>query len=223
MQKCARLLISSLMAVVVLGLTAVDPKYRAHADADGVIPFSVVQLFIERNATDNDAGIQVFFDGEAWKEAEIFDPKGRKILGIETQGDFKKLGLTDLRFESAEPSLDEVKAKFPPGVYKFKGKTLKGGKLVGTAELSHAIPDAPTNVAVNFSTRLITWTPSSETVRQQVIVASADDLTLTVDLPNTASDLQIPSSFPVTPPIKVEVLAIAANGNRTIAEGTFSP
>jgi hypothetical protein len=39
-------------------------------------------LIVEVNATDGDAGLQVFLDAEAWKSMRIVDPKRRPILDV---------------------------------------------------------------------------------------------------------------------------------------------
>ena len=41
-------------------------------------PFDDARLEIEYNATDGDAGFQVFADAEEWKQFEIFRPDGRR-------------------------------------------------------------------------------------------------------------------------------------------------
>ena len=62
--------------------------------------------------------------------------------------------MTELFFESAEPSFDELNPKkffkrFPEGVYEIEGVTLDGEELENEIFLSHVIPAAPANVTVN--------------------------------------------------------------------------
>jgi hypothetical protein len=231
MRLGTRLLAVFLLLGVVLSGAAFAPVSWADDDDDGeeVIPFDVVQIFIEYNATDDDAGIQVFFDGEAWKEVEIFNPQGRLILELEARRGFKRLGLTEMRFESAEPSLPEVLALFPPGAYKFEGETIDGKELQGTARLAHEIPPAPVfspsdGAVVDRNNTVITWERIPGVRRYQVIVEQEDlGVMLTVDLRGAANtSLLVPPTFlrPDTE-YKAEVLAILANGNRTITESTF--
>ena len=40
------------------------------------VEFSDARLKVEINATDGDAGLQIFLDGEAWNEVELVDPDG---------------------------------------------------------------------------------------------------------------------------------------------------
>jgi hypothetical protein len=116
------------------------------------IPFSKVRIFIEFNATDNDVGVQVLLDGEPWKSLKIKGPNGSQLLSINTDGSLKKQGLTELFFESSEPSLAEVPLaeflkRFPAGRYEFEGITVEGDELEGEAKLTHVIPAGPVIVS----------------------------------------------------------------------------
>ena len=63
-------------------------------------------------------------------------------------------GLTELFFESAEPSFDELLPakffrRFPEGEYEIEGMTLEGEELESTVMLSHVMPAPPGNVQVS--------------------------------------------------------------------------
>jgi hypothetical protein len=93
------------------------------------------------NATDGDAGLQVFLDGEPWRAVSLYNPAGRKLMEITAKGPLKNYGLTELFSESSEPSFDvfpfeQFKQLFPEGVYTFRGKTIDGKQLLSTARLS---------------------------------------------------------------------------------------
>ncbi|MGH9779354.1 MAG: hypothetical protein ACRD5I_13170, partial [Candidatus Acidiferrales bacterium] len=112
------------------------------------IPFSQTGIIIEVNATDGDAGIQIFVDAEGWTRLEVFDPNGQRVLDFMADGSTEEQGITELRFESAEPSfeeqtLEELFLLFPAGMYKFEAGTDDGKKLTGKATLTHAIPAGP--------------------------------------------------------------------------------
>ncbi|MDH3444792.1 MAG: hypothetical protein OEN50_12755, partial [Deltaproteobacteria bacterium] len=118
-------------------LTAAVPDLWA-GEKGNEFPFSRAKIIIEFNSTDNDVGAQVLLDGEPWQRVKIEAPNGRKILDIRTSSSLRKQGLTELFFESSEPSLDEVPlaeflARFPEGVYEFEGKTIDGIELEGQA------------------------------------------------------------------------------------------
>ena len=186
MQKSMRRL--ALLAVVVLSVAAVVPECRAEADDGNEIPFSRTKILIEFNATANDVGIQVLLDGEPWKRVTIFGPNKRRLLTITATGSLRKQGLTELFFESSEPSLDEVPlaeflARFPAGVYEFEGVTVDGLELEGEAVLSHVIPAGPVIVSpvqspdhspmVNPRNLVIAWEPVTTSIKGQVPKLSA--------------------------------------------------
>jgi len=74
---------------------------------------------------------------------KVFDPNERKILDITAKRSLKKQGLTELFFESSEPSLDEFLSRFPEGEYEFEGRTTNGVELESDAILTHVIPAGP--------------------------------------------------------------------------------
>jgi hypothetical protein len=234
-----RILSVFIVALVALILGAAVPEGWA-----AQIPFSKAKIIFEFNSSGPDLGIQVSLDGEPWNEIKIVDPKGRTILEIEAAGRLKNFGLTELFAESNEPNFEDVApedilARFPAGVYKFFGKTVEGDKLVGTATLTHAIPDGPSNVSAEVgpgNTLVISWVApplvSSLTglqiniVGYQVIVERADNDQLgaaprifDVKLP-TVTNVTVPPQFlELGKEYNFEVLAIEAGGNQSITEG----
>src|SRR4249919_1632489 len=92
------------------------------------IPFEQHDLFIEYNATDGDAGLQLNLDGENWKQFTLIDPKGNTLVNLHAQSRLSHPpnGLSELFFEASEPPFTEVpfskfKRLFPEGVYRFRG------------------------------------------------------------------------------------------------------
>ncbi len=123
-------------------------------DDDDEIPFEEGWLFFELNDTDGDLGLHAKIDGDAWKKLEIEDPRGRRMLKVKVQGRLKRQGLTELFFESAEPTFDELDPvdffkRFPEGIYEIEGITLDGEERENEVYLSHVIPAAPAGVTVN--------------------------------------------------------------------------
>jgi hypothetical protein len=95
-----------------------------------------------------DAGIQIFVDAAGWQRLEVFDPNGQKIFDVRGSGSVGNQGVTELFFESAEPSfaeqsLGELFTRFPAGNHTFKGTTVDGQTLNGKAPLKHNIPAGP--------------------------------------------------------------------------------
>jgi hypothetical protein len=225
-------------------LAGVPPECRSQDE----IPFADARIKIEFNSTAEDVGIQVFLDGEAWKKVRIFSPGG-KIFQVNGNGSLKALGLTELFFESQEPSLDELPldeflALFPEGDYQFQGITVEGDSLVGTATLTHDIPCGPEIMSpaegdtVDPNNTKIEWESvtnmvnpgtgqcggaASEIVGYQVIVERDDPLrTFSVDLPASATDVVVPPEFLESgTEYKFEVLAIEVSENQTISESFF--
>lgn len=124
------------------------------------------QLFFELNDTDGDLGIHASIDGEAWTDLVILGPHGGRddisvrrddngqLLTIVSRGTLRRQGLTQLSFESAEPSFDELLpetffARFPEGRYEVVANALEGGQLTGSARLSHVMAAPPENIRLN--------------------------------------------------------------------------
>src|SRR5262245_39292039 len=149
------------IAPVLLAAAALGPAVKKDD-----IPLEISKIFIEYNSSANDLGFHVSLDGEDWKKLKIVNPNGRTIFEVQGRGPYKELGMTELFFEGAEPSLDEVPldellAKFPEGDYEFEGRTVDGSEIGGTGTLSWAIPAGPTDVAakVNGTSIVISWSP----------------------------------------------------------------
>ena len=108
MKRHMRMLAILLIPVVALILGAAAPELWADDDDDDEIPFDEAELFFELNNTDGDLGIHALIDGDAWKRLEIEDPRERKMLDIKVKGRLRRQGLTEIFFESAEPTFDEL-------------------------------------------------------------------------------------------------------------------
>ena len=141
------------VAALALVLTSMAPMVWADDDDDDEIPFDEAHLFFELNNTDGDLGIHALIDGDAWKRLEIEDPRERKMLDVRVSGRLRRQGLTEIFFESAEPTFDELSPKkffrrFKEGIYEVEGKTLEGKELESEVLLTHVMP-APAETFVN--------------------------------------------------------------------------
>ena len=220
MKRHIRILSVFLVAMVALILSGAAPKAWA-----AEIPFSKAKIIIEFNSTGNDVGVQVLLDGEPWKRVKIESPSGNQLLDIISSGSLRKQGLTELFFESSEPSLDEVPldvflARFPEGKYEFEGITVEGDELAGKAMLTHVIPAGPVILSpqegdqVDPNNLVISWEPVTEKiagsgklkiVSYQVIVERTDNdqlgaalRTFDIRLPATSDPIQsvtVPPEF----------------------------
>ena len=197
-------------------------------------------IFIEINATDGDAGIQVFLDGEGWEVMQVRNPRGQVVLNILGEGGIGQQGLTEAFFESAEPSfeeqsLEEFLALHPPGWYQFRGMTTEGRRLRGSARLTHALPDAPVILSpeeeeeVDPDEVVVEWEtvpdPPGSRISGYIVVVEKDEGFLEVfqvNLSRSATSVSVPAEF-MRPGVayKAEVLAVERSGNKTITEVEF--
>ncbi len=193
-------------------------------------PFADLAMFFEFNATDNDLGVQVFLDAEGWDLVSAKAPDQRSILQFMARNQLGSLGITELRFESAEPSPAGVLARFPAGPYAFRGRTVERGmQLVGVAYLSHDLPPAPVvtpdgDEDVDPDDTVIRWNPIPGLAGYEVIVSNEDNgRSMTVEMGPDATSLRVPAEFmEAGAEYKAEVLSIYPNGNKTITEVTFA-
>jgi hypothetical protein len=223
-----------------VGITAAtsngSPGARAAAKP---IRLDNATMIIEVNSTDRDTGLQVFLDGEPWSEMAVFAPDGRKILDVDATGRLNRFGLTELFSESHEPEFSELplrkfKKRFPAGRYRFRGTTVEGRRLVGSARFSHDIPAGPeitspaAAASVPEANVVASWNRGRQPVgvdivAYRVIVEREKPLRVfNADLPASVNSVTIPSEF-LEPGIKykLEVQAIEKSGNQTISEITF--
>ncbi len=107
-------------------------------------------IIIEVNATDGDAGFQIFLDGDGWKNARVYDSNGDRILMVIATGGVRTIGGgTELFMESSEPEYEDLDGMqelldlLPEGEYRFLTRTTDLNWARGTAELTHDIPAEP--------------------------------------------------------------------------------
>lgn len=240
--------IVALSAVVALALGACRsggaPSSKAEASQksagpDGTVAFKEARLIVETNATDGDAGLQLFLDHEPWQSISLFRPDGGKILDVATDGVLKGYGLTELFSESSEPAfkkfpLEKFKELFPAGDYRLTGTTIEGKQIESTVTLTHNFPAGPEIVTPEEDSEVaannleVSWQPVTEPsgieiVGYQVLVVREDPLrTFSADLPATVTKISVPAEFLESgPEYKVEVLAIEKNRNQTLTEISF--
>ena len=226
------------LALVGVGGTALGHDQTSEA-AGKPIPLAAATLIIEVNGTDGDAGLQFFLDGEPWNSMTISDPNGNVVVDVDAEGRLKDWGLTELFSESNEPPFTEVpvaefKARFPEGKYTFVGETIEGGKLVGTARLSHDIPEGPEitspaeGATVNRDGVVARWEappepPGIDIVGYRVIATREDPHRVyQVELPASARSVPIPAAFlESATEYELEIQAIEESGNWTFATSFF--
>ncbi len=123
-------------------------------DYEDELEWSVAEVFFELNNTDGDLGIHALVDGEPWKLLRIVDVDERPIFAVKARGRLRRQGLTEIFFESAEPTFDDLPPavffeRFPEGTYEVEGLTLDGTGIEGETRITHAMP-APPIPTVNY-------------------------------------------------------------------------
>jgi len=118
------------------------------------VKFSEAELFFELNDTDGDLGIHGSVDGEPWTDLEIAGPGERMLLSVFSSGRLRTQGMTQLFFESAEPSFEDLSPerfflRFPEGRYEIEGRLQNGREIRSVALLSHVLAAPPENVTVS--------------------------------------------------------------------------
>jgi hypothetical protein len=225
-----RWLAAAVFVVLLTGAsaTAAQKKPLRYAERD---------LFIETNATDGDAGLQLNLDAEDWRSLTIRDPRGRPIVGVQAKGPLRPLGLTELFFEASEPSFDEVpfsqfKKRFPQGRYTFRGRTVEGRRLAGADRLSHLVPARPKvtfpadGAEVDPNGFTVTWEPVTRPagvdIETYIVTVVQGDRELNMDVPGSETSATIPGQF-LEPGTKseLEVLSREKSGNQTITALEF--
>jgi hypothetical protein len=75
-------------------------------------------------------------------------------MNIWIRNNLRRQGMTEIFFESDEPSFDELSPaaflnRFPPGIYEIEGITLDNEELEAEVRLSHVLAGPPGNIKVN--------------------------------------------------------------------------
>jgi hypothetical protein len=228
-------LVLMLTAVSAAAVSVSGGSARPSAEAAKRKPlrFEQHELYIEYNATDGDAGLQLAADAEDWKRFTLLDTKGHVLIDVRAKGRLRRpFGLSELFLEASEPSFTKVpfrtfEKRFPNGRYRFRGIASDGRRLAGSDRLSFVVPAAP---EVTFPTKgaqvdptgfKVTWEPVTRPngvriVTYQVIV-NQGSRELSMYLPPDATSATIPAEF-LEPGTRTggELLAREKSGNQTI-------
>ena len=222
--------IVSVAAMILLGSRHIALAGSTHSSLPPVLIFGAVGIHIEYNAVDSDAKAVIVIDaGVGLSSVKVFAPNSRQVLYL-TAKTTPNLGQTKLKVETPEPSLNEVKAAYPAGMYRFRGWTVDGDMIVGEATLSHDLLDAPvitapansaTTVPINGQTA--TWETVTGAASYFLELEQEDlALVLKVDLLSSSTSFDFPTGWLLLDKDYVlSVSAIGANGNHTIAEVRF--
>jgi hypothetical protein len=118
------------------------------------IPFVAADVFIELNDSDGDLGLHASTNSdEPWTLMKIIGPTGL-LMEFTTRPELTNQGMSQVDFESAEPSFDELSPtrffrRFPEGRHAIVAHATNGGRIKSYANLSHVLAAPPGNVMVN--------------------------------------------------------------------------
>jgi hypothetical protein len=215
--------------------------------------FEVAELFIELNDTDGDLGLHAAIDGGTWTSLEVEGPGDRQLLSIVSLGRLRTQGLTQLAFESQEPTFDELAPadffrRFPEGRYEIEAQAQGGGTFLSRVRLSHVLA-APPEATVSgvlaaescdadflphvTAPVVIDWAPVTAShpeigkagpvkISRYQFFVEHGDTTLSVDLPPTVTEFEIPASITAAGgEFKFEIIARTSTGNNTAIESCF--
>jgi hypothetical protein len=212
---------------VPLALASLGGPLAAHK-APAAQPFAEAELFLELNDTDGDLGIHASIDGGTWTSLEVEGPGGRDLLEIVSRSRLRAQGLTQLAFESAEPTFDELDPavffrRFPEGIYAIEAVAQGGGRFASKVRLSHVLA-APAQSRVNglpaaencdatlpevTAPVVIEWDSVTTshpdlgrigpvTISRYQFFVQQDTTKVSVDLPPSATSFAIPTSITAT-------------------------
>lgn len=142
------------LVIVALVIAGGGARVGQAQSAPVVSLLSEAQLFLELNDTDGDLGLHASIDGGPWTSLEIEAPDERVLLNVVARGRLRTQGLTQLAFESAEPSFDELAPaaflrRFPEGRYEIEATAQDGTSFETRATLSHVLAAPPGNITVS--------------------------------------------------------------------------
>jgi hypothetical protein len=149
-------------------------------------------------------------------------------------------------FDELEPA--DFFRRFPEGRYEIEGRAQEGGEMESTAVLSHVMANRPQNVRVNgmpaaegcddpllmvLAPVSINWDPVTQShptigkrgpvkISGYQFVVEGEGVTLSVDLPPTVTEFQIPRAITdLDRSLKFEIIARTIAGNNTAVESCF--
>lgn len=218
------------LALSLLAALAGDAGGASAAPRQAPKEFGNVEIRLDFSETDVDAEVVTTIDaGVGLNFVDVIAPDGQRVMRLSART-MPRLGQTKIAAETPEPSLAAVRASYPPGVYRFRGRTVDGQAIVGEAELSHDLLNGPIITAphagqTNVGLRMlrVAWEPVGGAARYAVALEQEDlGIKLTADLLAGSTNFAVPEDW-LLPDMDyvLDVIAIGENGNRSIADVRF--
>jgi len=245
-RRSSCLSVTLLTAALVLAAASI-PAVR------GAQQFEEAEIFFELNHTDGDLGIHASIDGEPWTDLAITGPGGSTMLNVVSRGRLARQAMTQLFFESEEPDFEDLRPsdffrRFPEGRYHIDARAQEGGRIQGSAILSHVLAAPPSNIRLNNLAAarscddplpmvvppvMIDWDPvtqnhpdlgkkGSVTVSRYQLFVEREGVTFSLDLPPSVTQFEVPRGVTdLGKDFKFEIIARTATGNNTAIESCF--
>jgi len=157
----------------------------------------------------------------------IVRPDGEPLLDL-TAGSRSASRLAGLDLEFREDDLDALRAGYAEGRYGLRAVTVDGELAVGTAELSFELPPAPRvlfprdGMVVQAGNVTVSWVADAGVEAYEIEVEQGENDGLVIRLPPEQTSLRVPFGLLARGlATTLDVVAIAANGNRTVTEIEF--
>lgn len=210
-----------------IGLGAADDWMK---QAPEIGEFEDPYLVVVWSVSDEDAQIIGGGGSETGiKKVLILGPKA-KVVHLTCFKDGNELGQADFRFDTPEPFIEELMRAYPPGVYRFWGRTVEGEILASTVELSYELPDPPdilypqngdTDIPVEDLVVRFAPPEDAEAIRLE-IEDEEEEVAIKIDLPGDATDFNVPNGW-LQPGVEyvLDIKVIAENGNQTVRDIRF--
>ena len=210
-------------------LTSISWGSSTAASPRAALRFDEASVQFVNNRTDRDG--QLFWSVTYEKrmaDVSIHAPDGQLVA----TASFDQAGQADAHFDSPEPTVAVLKKTYPAGRYQVTGHTTSGRRLSSTVVLTyrhiHATPvvvsPSPHQVDVSTTGFVVRWNavPGAAAIHVQV-ESDAPARALEIDLPGTATAIQVPDGFLETgTEYVVDVQAQHPRGSYTMSDVTFT-
>lgn len=215
-----------MITVSLLGLTALGWMQDRRRP---VVPLGAAEMIVEWTPG-QEAVVRISAESEEELECvRILRPDGRKLVDLDAQSGVPG-SLSSLEVELREPSLERLIEKYGEGRYGILADTIGGKQALGQASLSFDLPSAARIVhprpgqLLQSSSLTVLWVAAGHDVAAYELQLEQDeDDGLRVRLPPERSSFRVPPGI-LAPGTEtaLEIVAIGANGNRTVAEVLFT-
>lgn len=231
-----RLTIAISVALVVALLAPTSPMIGVGAANERALCMSEMgefedpHLVVVWSVSDEDAQIIGGGGSETGIKRVLILGPNAKVVHLACYKDGNELGQADFQFDTPEPSLEELMLAYPPGEYRFWGRTVDGENLASTVALSYELLNPPdilypqdgdTNIPVEDLVVRFNAPEEAQAIRLE-IEDEEEEVAIKVDLPGDASAFDVPNEW-LQPGVEyvLDIKVIADNGNQTVRDIHF--